>query len=90
MLEGSTVIKSLKALAAQKISHSMTVHEQNDIKEAKEFETLLEKIAKNKNMTKEEAWVKFYRLHPKLLEIAEFMVDKMRFVYHEDKHHNIY
>ena len=90
VLEGSTVIKSLKALAAQKISHSMTVHAQNDIKKAKEFENLLEKIAKNKNMTKEEAWVKFYRLHPKLIEVAEFIVDKMRFVYHEDKHHNIY
>ena len=90
VLEGPAVMRSLRNLASKKPDHNMSARLLNDIKEAREFEKLLRDIAKRNNTTFEEEWKKSWRMHPKLLDLMEFMVDNMKFVYHEDKHHNIY
>jgi len=91
ILEGPAVMRSLKAMSAQTITHDMPVHRQYDIRRAKEFDRLVENIASIKGTSFDAEMRACYRLHPKLIDLMEFMVEHMRFVYHEDEDlNNIY
>ncbi|MBM3250478.1 MAG: response regulator, partial [Candidatus Omnitrophica bacterium] len=93
LLEGPAVIGSLRKLAARLPDGEP--QQQEEIREAKRFEQVLENIIRKqgKRVTPKrlaQEYNNWYRLHPKLLSLVAFMVDRFRFVYYEDKHHNIY
>ncbi|MCM8761046.1 MAG: methyltransferase domain-containing protein, partial [Candidatus Omnitrophica bacterium] len=90
ILGGPNVLKSLKALARMTVDDNTPPRLRKDIEEAKHFEDMLIKMSNRHSTTIDSQWQLWYRFHPKLLDTAEFIVENMRFVYAEDKHHNIY
>ena len=94
LLGGPNVMKSLKDLTAKDPSTVPPSRLKRDIEEARQFEERLAKIARrhHKNIDKymEHLRVKYYRFHPKIMQAARFMIDKMHFVYYEDPHYNVY
>jgi len=92
---GPAVMWSLKKLAKKEINDDMPGWLKKDIRQAVDFEKLLENIIKNRGERvtpgrMNEERIKWYRFHPKLLDLADFIIENMKFVYSEDRHHNIY
>ncbi len=87
---GVQVKRSLQDLAKKEIRPDMPERLRSDIEEAQDFEYFLEEIAMKENISMDEAWQKWYRFHPKLLGLIEFMIDNAAFAYSEDSHYNLY
>lgn len=89
--EGKAVMESLKEVGKKAMLMSYTSPQMTDqIRRIKEFEEALFHIAKRERRNIDSIRAEWYRFHPRLLDIAQFMVDNMYFVFHEDTHHNIY
>jgi hydroxymethylpyrimidine pyrophosphatase-like HAD family hydrolase len=94
--EGAAVMRSIRRLARERLPDDAPEYLKTRQKESLEFEAMLDSYAK-RHMQKwgltesesvEKAWSMCYMYHPHLLDIVEFMVDNMRFVWSEDGHHN--
>jgi transcriptional regulator with XRE-family HTH domain len=95
LFEGKTVLRDLQRLSVEKITEKTPALRARDIQNARVFDQMLRRIVnpENRTLSNEEwdaAWSQWFRFHPKLLEIAEFMADHMRFVYFEDDWRNLY
>jgi len=96
VFEGPAVMESLKRLArGERISNVPSYIRSEDIRRAKEFEDILEGIIRRRGDKPTPAMmnaerVKWYRFHPKMVDIANFIAQHMRFVFSESIHHNVY
>lgn len=94
-MEGPAIIDSLMQLQDITIIQSMPDTEKHDILEARKFKQILIRELQNegKPLTEENIKVKLkkhYRFHPKLIDIADFIVEYMNFVFYENSNHTIY
>ncbi len=95
IFEGKTVLRDLKKLAAEPITSKTSELHARDIRQAQEFERMFQQMIRAQgkmlsDVDMQNAWTQWFRFHPKLLDMAEFMVEHMRFVYFEDDWHNLY
>ncbi|MDP8299279.1 MAG: methyltransferase domain-containing protein [Candidatus Tantalella remota] len=90
VMEGPEVVKSLHRLANGEVEGEITPEIQKEINDAKDFEDQIKRIVLRNGTDFEEEWNKWYRMHPQLIKTADFITENMKFVYHEDAHHNIY
>lgn len=95
ILEGRQVMESLKRLSDRKALPEMPEETKRQIKEAADFNRMLvnRALVRDGKVTEkslEDQWRQWYILHPRLIELAEFIIDNMRFVYREDEDHTVY
>lgn len=95
MFEGPQVIESLKRLSRREITDDISQDEADGIYEASRFEEALKVRASvsPEGLTEKslhDQWMQWYYFHPKLLDLADFIINEMRFVYAEDSEHRIY
>jgi nucleoside-diphosphate-sugar epimerase/galactose mutarotase-like enzyme/signal transduction histidine kinase len=95
MFEGRTVLRDLRALESQAITAATPELQVRDIQAAREFEDMFRKTVNPEGhelsaAELDAAWQHWFRFHPKLLDMAEFMVEHMHFVYYEDEAHTLY
>jgi len=74
---------------------NLSDREIEDIIEADAFEraigaSIIEKGGEVSGETLTRERKRFYRFHPKILSLADFMAENMRFVYSENSHHNLF
>ncbi|MBF0252222.1 MAG: hypothetical protein HQL29_00245 [Candidatus Omnitrophica bacterium] len=80
----------LESLAKRNITNISYVIERQDIIDAEEFESYLSQMAKRQNADIDDIRKKWHRIHPKLIDVMQFITENMRFVYYEDDEHNLY